>query len=257
MANSKSGRIIAWITAILVILTGIIFIVCCSHLYFTGDDQPYTRDRAALYLIAPMISGVITLGLAASGGILAAITGAKGNESAPRTKIEMLESFAKRYDINDFGDETKSKILKSRTLRALFKYLSLAFSAVIFLLVLIYICFFAKFTIENLNSDVIMALGVALPLCAIAVGVHVIRLYANELSASRELETMKAYIKENGSIKAIAKTEEKKKFDYAIIVRCLILAVAIIFVTVGVFNGGMSDVLQKAVKICTECIGLG
>ena len=257
MANSKSGRIVAWITAILVLLTGIIFIVCCSHLYFTGGDQPYTRDRAALYLIAPMISGVITLGLAASGGILATVTGAKGNENAPRTKIEMLESFAKRYDINDFGDETRSQIIRSRTLRAIFKYLSITFSAVIFLLVLVYICFFARFTIENLNSDVIVALGVALPLSAIAIGVHVIRLYLVELSAARELETMKSYIKENGGIKVLTKVEKKANFDYAVIVRFLILAVAIIFVAVGVFNGGMSDVLQKAVKICTECIGLG
>ena len=68
---------------------------------------------------------------------------------------------------------------------------------------------------------------------------------------------MKSYIKENGGIKVLTKVEKKANFDYAVIVRFLILAVAIIFVAVGVFNGGMSDVLQKAVKICTECIGLG
>jgi hypothetical protein len=40
-------------------------------------------------------------------------------------------------------------------------------------------------------------------------------------------------------------------------VRAVILAVGILFVVLGVINGGMADVLGKAVRICTECIGLG
>ena len=40
-------------------------------------------------------------------------------------------------------------------------------------------------------------------------------------------------------------------------VRAVILAVGILFVVLGILNGGMADVLGKAVRICTECIGLG
>ena len=40
-------------------------------------------------------------------------------------------------------------------------------------------------------------------------------------------------------------------------VRTIVLAVAAVFVVIGIFNGSMSDVLIKATKICTECIGLG
>ena len=36
-----------------------------------------------------------------------------------------------------------------------------------------------------------------------------------------------------------------------------ILAVGALFVILGIANGGMADVVQKAIKICTECIGLG
>ena len=36
-----------------------------------------------------------------------------------------------------------------------------------------------------------------------------------------------------------------------------LLAVALVFVAVGVANGGADDVTAKAVKICSECIGLG
>lgn len=39
--------------------------------------------------------------------------------------------------------------------------------------------------------------------------------------------------------------------------RLTILVLAVVFIIIGTFNGGMADVLQKAINICTECIGLG
>ena len=39
--------------------------------------------------------------------------------------------------------------------------------------------------------------------------------------------------------------------------RVVICALAILFIVLGINNGGMRDVLQKAIRICTECIGLG
>ena len=39
--------------------------------------------------------------------------------------------------------------------------------------------------------------------------------------------------------------------------RLILYALAILLVILGVMNGGMRDVLVKAINICTECIGLG
>lgn len=36
-----------------------------------------------------------------------------------------------------------------------------------------------------------------------------------------------------------------------------LLAAALLLIVLGVMNGGARDVLAKAVKICSECIGLG
>ena len=41
------------------------------------------------------------------------------------------------------------------------------------------------------------------------------------------------------------------------IIRLVILAVALIFIVIGILNGSARDVLFKAVTICTECVGLG
>ena len=36
-----------------------------------------------------------------------------------------------------------------------------------------------------------------------------------------------------------------------------LFAAAVVLIVLGVVNGGAWDVLAKAVKICSECIGLG
>ncbi len=36
-----------------------------------------------------------------------------------------------------------------------------------------------------------------------------------------------------------------------------LFAAAAVLIVLGVLNGGAQDVLAKAVKICSECIGLG
>ena len=40
-------------------------------------------------------------------------------------------------------------------------------------------------------------------------------------------------------------------------VQAAVLAVSLVLILLGIFNGGAWDVLVKAVNICTECIGLG
>ena len=47
---------------------------------------------------------------------------------------------------------------------------------------------------------------------------------------------------------------EKKAVNIA---RYVIACISVVLIILGILNGGMADVLAKAVKICTECIGLG
>ena len=51
------------------------------------------------------------------------------------------------------------------------------------------------------------------------------------------------------------KTEKRQSRPGA--VQAAILAAAAVFILLGIFNGSALDVLTKAIKICTECIGLG
>lgn len=258
MANSKIGRILAIATTVCAILTAILFIVCCAHLYFTGGDTPYSRERVGEYLLVTAAPSIITILLVIGGFIYSAVSGKGKDETTPRTKIEQLEGFSKRYDLSSFDEKTKDEILRQRKNREIFKYVARSFSAAVFVLVLVYMCFFARFTAESINKDIITALAFALPMSALGLGIHVPRLYVAESSASKELDLMKAYIKENNVTRAEAgDVAVQKKVDYAVIVRCVLILASVAFIILGITNGGMKSTLGKAVQICLECIGIG
>lgn len=257
MANIKYAKIIAIATTVCVILLGVAFIVCTLHLYFTGGDQPYSRERVGEYLLVLAIPSALTVSLTAAGLVLRIIHGRELPEKAARSHSEQLESFASWFELSDIEGETKEFIRREKEYRKMFSAVTYTVSALIFVGVLVYFCFFANFSVDNLNSDVILAMAVSLPLSAIAIGIHVPRLYLSEKSCKKELDLMKTYIKANPINRKEMPNEVDKRENYFLIARYLIVGAAIALIILGITNGGMADVLGKAVKICTECIGLG
>ena len=53
------------------------------------------------------------------------------------------------------------------------------------------------------------------------------------------------------------KEENKSLAGKNRLLRAVVLALAVVLIIAGVFNGSARDVFGKAVKICTECVGLG
>ena len=73
----------------------------------------------------------------------------------------------------------------------------------------------------------------------------------------RETEAAKERIQEEkaAGIKAEPKKEAGPKKTGAL--QAVLIIAAIVLIAAGAMNGGARDVLYKAAKICTECIGLG
>jgi hypothetical protein len=59
-----------------------------------------------------------------------------------------------------------------------------------------------------------------------------------------------------GALKTKLKSDDLKSGKLRNI-RMALLALAVVFIIAGVFNGSMEDMLIKAINICTECVGLG
>lgn len=252
----KSDKIIAVATTVSVILLGIALIICSAHLYFTGGDQPYSRERVGDYLMILAVPSLITVALTVCGFVMHMVKGRTSDEKAPRTQEEQLESFSAWFDISAIEGEAAKTIKNEKDNRKLIKFITYSISALLLVLDLVYLCFLAEFTVENLNGDILIAFAISLPLSVLALAIHVPRVYLAEISCERELKAIKSYMKEN-PLPKIDSEPSVKKLDYNMIVRYVILGASVLFILLGVFNGGMADVLGKAVKICTECIGLG
>ena len=89
----------------------------------------------------------------------------------------------------------------------------------------------------------------------IPMGYSVFTVYFCRSSIRREIELMKqATAPATEAPKARACRYSPKALLFA---RCAVVAVAVIFIVVGVCAGGVEAIIAKAVAICTECIGLG
>ena len=85
---------------------------------------------------------------------------------------------------------------------------------------------------------------------AAALAAVIAAMYVCDRSMAREAAALKGYSD------IAQQTGAAKKFPVNM-VRIGIFATAVVLIIVGVLNGGMRDVLIKAINICTECIGLG
>ena len=125
--------------------------------------------------------------------------------------------------------------------------------------VLVYLCSEAHFPEGDLERMIRGLAAVLIPWTALGFGGLTVCSVLQERSIRREFEAAQARLKEESL--AGSNVERKPKAEKANrklgLVRTILLLAALVFILVGVWNGGARDVLYKAVKICTECVGLG
>ena len=113
------------------------------------------------------------------------------------------------------------------------------------------------------DTDIKTAALLVIPCAVVALGILVGATLLRRASFVRETALVKAAIAERREKTAPAahgSETDPKPFSKPLVLwglRGVILAVGIVLIVLGILNGGMADVLGKAIRICTECIGLG
>lgn len=127
-----------------------------------------------------------------------------------------------------------------------------------------YLCNPAHFTSWDLETVMGQMLAAVLPWLVLAFGALSVRAIWVKKSLRRMIEAEKAWMRRplqesSGAAKAkmVSGAEAKDDGHRLAAVRIVIVVLAVLFLILGVGNGGMRDVLVKAINICTECIGLG
>ena len=242
----------------IIIVTGICFIVSCVDIYRSGM-RPFTYESINSHFMAIIVPVILCIVGIIGGMVVSFFPLEKPKIKGIIDTGITLRKMSSKIDLSKCDEETQTKIKKERKLRLYTNIFCIDAIVVSLIIALIYTLNKNNFPANDINAEMINAMLFVIP-CTI---VSISSIFANVLvcgaSYVRELDIIKASFKTakkddiSGQWSVVSGQNEKILLG----ARLSILVIAIVFIVVGIFNGGMADVLQKAINICTECIGLG
>lgn len=274
--NKYYGIALSIFTAVLAVL----FISQSLAIFAAGDFRQgaYSRDIVAERILPLNIVMLFWIAAAIVAFALSEAFPVNSRKAKTTDEKGVLLRLMERVPESADGFAELKKIKKEEitrlVLRAVFAVMCIAFAVVC----AIYVFNEKNFPAQNLNGEVFGMFKLAAPLLVIAAGAGIGLAMFEKYSVRREIAAVKTLIAagEKGcavknplkSVKILAFMDNIKAFLRKIggalssnaglwTVRGIVIVVGIVFVILGVTNGGMRDVFVKAVNICTECIGLG
>jgi hypothetical protein len=271
--NSDRKKLILKLSSILTLVLICVFCVSiaavCFHIYKTEGDIPFSRETVgahAVYFLPQMIIAVTAV--IASGVLSLVFREEAARLTAPKDEYKTL----KRVRVAALKKASERMLpvsaLGERKIRTILGAVFTAIVLVTAVFSLIFALDTSRYSLDDINGDVLKVVLVILPLTvAVAILGYALDKLARR-SAEREGAILKSFITGEGSELAsyvecpvaIALGKAARVLSRPVVAftfKGVVLAVAVTFIVVGIVNGGMSDVLGKAVRICTECIGLG
>lgn len=240
--------------------TAVCFIVSCASIFFSGEASPFTREIIAEHLgrIAPLT--VTCLVMVVALGVLSLYVKAKAGVRIPLSRPTVLKITEKKLagfpTSDEYAVKRDAEIKYRRIVIIGCAILCAVFAAVALILVLNP----ARYASDDFNLDIAYSAVIVLASAILAFAACFVASTLLDRSYDRQNKEAKLEItmlRELNIARADGEDEVLGEGHAKLIVRAVVLVVAVVFIILGIFNGGMSDVLGKAVRICTECIGLG
>lgn len=272
------------VLTVLILAVGVCFALSALSIYRSGASSPYTPESIAAHF-APMAPLVyVTLAGIVGGVILAWVLPRRdlvvegpeddpldviaeryrrGHYRAVKDPSATLKRLLTRLDEEALSPAHAASLGKERRLRRVVAIVTAILAAGAMIPALVWCTDPRHFSIEDLSEDIKAAALLVIPCAVVALGLLVGATLLRRASVIRETATVKAALAEAKAkgipARKVTADNTSRLSDPRILwgVRGVILAVGILFILLGIRNGGMADVLGKAIRICTECIGLG
>ena len=272
------------VLTVLILAVGVCFALSALSIYRSGASSPYTPESIAAHF-APMAPLVyVTLAGIVGGVILAWVLPRRdlvvegpeddpldviveryrrGHYRAVKDPSATLKRLLTRLDEEALSPAHAASLGKERRLRRVAAIVTAILAAGAMIPALVWCTDPRHFSIEDLSEDIKAAALLVIPCAVVALGLLVGATLLRRASVIRETATVKAALAEAKAkgipARKVTADNTSRLSDSRILwgVRGVILAVGILFILLGIRNGGMADVLGKAIRICTECIGLG
>lgn len=249
------------------VLTGILFIYSCYGIYKSGPS-PFTRESIADAFSKIAVAVYITVGIVVVSAVVdIAVSVEQKKLVGARSPKALVKRLSQKTDFEGADPQLVKGIENERRLRRILDRVRLAVNVACLVLPLIYLLNPANFSAVDPNSEILHGILLYLAFLSPAIILEVVSIILFDRSYTKEAELLRTLPK------STAKTEEnigsQSKFakikallthngkEITLGLRIALVVCAVVFIAVGIFGGGMVDVLNKAIKICTECIGLG
>lgn len=249
----RAGRILAWLLSAATLLLAAQLMVQCADIYFTGTSPAnltpggvlissvYSRENIAEHF--SRMAWSVWLWLALLVAVLA--VGRPKDTAALRAPTENRLAILRRRV--EATQEMRGEQKKRRQIILI----CAAACAVCAAAMALYMMNLQNFASRDLEQTVGRMVIHTAPWAVAALAVIAISEILCARSMEREIALAQRAEKRPPAPK---KTENERAMR---ILRAALYAAALVMLVAGVMNGGMRDVLVKAVNICTECIGLG
>lgn len=252
--NDKKLRLIhtacGCVISAALIVAAVCLIVSAYTIYNLGDS-PYTPESIG----AEYAKIAVPLWVA----IFAVIAGIVLNILLPMPKIKSKsdkDPFIKLRIMQQklSADCNHTGIARERQIRKIARIVCALLCTIAFIPAIITLCDYGSFTVDNLTPALLRVVG-TLALGVVISGIILFILSVIERkSATKEIEWTKiALSKSKGIDKKVTQNNDNK----IKITRLVLVGIACALIIIGLTQDGFYDVLQKAIRICTECIGLG
>lgn len=239
---------------------GVCLALSCVSIYQKGGTEPFTREIVEEALGKIAIPLWLCVGATAVGALLTLILPPETDDKL-KGRVEtrvMISKLMKKVDVKNCDPSLTAKIRREKAKRLIFSISAAVFS--VLLAIPAVICFMdtSLFAAEEENNVVVAlcftTLGSILALCGwITVS------FVRSVSLRRELTLVKEVVKTAPAPATSRESEPVSARETVIFwsVRGVVFAAAVALIVLGITGGGMTDVLENAIKICTSCIGLG
>ena len=252
--NEKKLRLIHTVCGCVISAALIVAAVCLivsAYTIYNLGDSPYTPKSIG----AEYDKIAVPLWVA----IFAVIAGIVLNIALPmpQNKVKSIKDpFIKlRILQKKLGADNETvKIKREREFRKLMKFICVILCLASFIPAVLLLTWFDHFTVDNLTPALLETVQLLLVGAIISSVLLFVLSIIERKSAVREIEQTKLAISsaEKSDKKAIKNNESNVKTT-----RLVLVGIACALIVIGLTQDGFYDVLQKAIRICTECIGLG
>lgn len=267
--SAKIRLIYAIFLGVFTVAVGLAIICVAADIYYSGKgtDVIYSRAIVGEKLTALAIPLIFLIAAIILGAVfpLYKVKAAR----TPESTLSKLKSRIPQSGESVEFTAAQNAYKKAAIIRLVAWLVALAVALAGAIATLCYLVDTANFsgnTSEKVTEEIFALVKNVLPWLCVAFAALIGATVTSGIFANKQAAAAKTMIK-NGDKATVAKKAEPKfiTFIKSIIakpaftwaVRGCIFAVAVVFIILGIINGGANDVLLKAINICSECIGLG